>query len=422
MPQIAKQRRSLTKELVTRAKPQAKKFTVWDSTVPDFGLRVYPSGAKSYVLRLNFEDSRTGKRVDRTETVGKVEDFASPEKARQKALGIRQQYKAGEDLKAKRKAQQGRKLTLREGMEQYLAARSSGTKPMKASTAEDYRKKLEHGLKDWMDRPLVDLDDQAKIEWHRARKLSAPTRADGEARYLRAVWNWVQAEHEALGLPDWPTRRWSKQQEWSAPNRRSRRLNRENAPAWWVTTQAWANERDRALFLLLYFTGWRISEAMSLRWADVDLDRARVLLRDIKTRQDLELPLARQAVEALQTLPQTTEWVFPAPRKDGSIGPMVRPSKAVVRHIEDCGIAWAPHDLRRTFISVGESIGVPTAAVRRLTGHAISTRDAHDGYIGFDPHDLAPHLQRVADALEGLASGEKGAVVSMPGADKEATA
>lgn len=419
MPRIATHRRNLTKELVERTKPQAQKFTIWDATTPDLGLRVYPSGAKSYVLRLTFEDSRTGKRKSRMETVGQAADFATPEKARQKALAIRQQYKAGEDLKAKRKAQQARTLTLRDAMEQYLAARSTGTRPMKASTAEDYHKKLEHGLNDWMDRPLVDLDDQAKIEWHRERKLSAPTRADGEARYLRAVWNWIQAEHEELELPDWPTRRWSKQKEWSEPVRRTGRLKRETAPAWWATTQAWGNERDRALFLLLYFTGWRINEAMTLRWADVDLDHARVLLRDTKTRQDLELPLARQAVEALKTLPQTTEWVFPAPRKDGSIGPMVRPSKAVVRHSADCAVEWAPHDLRRTFISVGESIGVPTAAVRRLTGHAISSRDAHDGYIGFDPHDLAPHLQRVADALEGMATGQRGDVVPMPAADKE---
>lgn len=92
---------------------------------------------------------------------------------------------------------------------------------------------------------------------------------------------------------------------------------------------------------------------------------------------------------------------------------MVRPGKAIVRHAAESGVEWAPHDLRRGFITVGESIGVPTSAVRRLTGHVVNQRDAHDGYIDFDADDLAPHLQRIAEALEGLAQGTKGDVVTL---------
>ncbi len=271
---------------------------------------------------------------------------------------------------------------------------------MKATTSTDMRKSMAYGLKQHFDRPLVELTPEAVIDWHRERKLESPARADLEARYLRAVWNWTREELPVLGLPEWPTGRWVRQKEWSAPIRRTRRLNRDTTAKWMAATLAWPNQRDRALFLLLFYSGWRISEAVGLKWADVELDKARAILHDTKTRQDLELPLAQQAVETLKTLPQDTEWVFPAPLKDGTVGPMVPPSKAIQRHKLICGIEWSPHDLRRGFITVGETIGVPTAAVRRLTGHVVNLRDAHDGYIHFDTEDLKPHIKKIADALE----------------------
>lgn len=412
MPRTATHRRSLTKELVARTKPQDKRFVVWDLTTPDFGLRVYPTGRKAYILRLTFTDE-TGARVSRMETLGDVASFAGSEDARKRALEVRQQYKSGTDLRAARRADKARRTTLKEALELYLAARATGTKPMKASTADDMRAKLGFGLAKFMDRPIVKLDAETVIKWHRDRKLEAPTRADVEARYLRAVWNWTREELPALGLPEWPSARWSRQKEWSPANRRKRRLNRETAPQWMQTTQGWPNERDRALFVLLYYAGWRVGEAMGLRWADVDLERARAMLRDTKTRETHELPLARQAVEALRTLPQNTPWVFPAATRDGEIGPMGLPGKAIARHRAESAVEWAAHDLRRTFISVGESIGVPSAAVRRLTGHVVNQRDAHDAYVLFDAHDLAPHVQRIADALERMAQGA-GEVVELP--------
>lgn len=412
MPRPAHHRRSLTKEVVSRIKPRADKFVVWDEVTPNFGLRVYPSGIKSYVLRITFTNAQ-GKTSQRLETIGNVADFASPEAARNRALELRQRYKSGEDVKATRQAAKTRDTTLREALELYLAARARGTKPMKASTAQDYRDKMSFGLAEFMDKPLALLDPDTAIRWHRDRKLEAPTRADCEARYLRAVWNWTREELTALELPEWPTARWSKQKEWSPANRRRRRLNRDSAQAWMETTQAWPKPRDRALFLLLYFTGWRISEAMTLRWEDVDLDRARVTLRDTKTRDTHQLPLARQAVEVLKSLDRSSAWVLPAPLKTGGIGPMVLPGKVIIRHREQCGIEWSAHDLRRTFISVGEAIGVPSAAVRRLTGHVVNQKDAHDGYIDFDANDLAPHVQRIADALESMAQGTAGEVVEI---------
>jgi integrase len=406
MPRAAANRRSLTKELVSRIKPRPSKFFVWDDQTPNLAVAVYPGGAKSYVIRVTFE--KDGKPCQRMETLGHIADFETPEAARKAALALRQEYKAGIDVRAEKEATKVRdaalETTLAQSLERYITARSTGTRPMKDTTSADMRKVMAYGLKQYIDRPLVELTPEVVIDWHRQRKLESPARADLEARYLRAVWNWTKEELPILQLPEWPTGRWVRQKEWSPPVRRTRRLTRDTTHKWMETTLAWPKQRDRVLFLLLFYTGWRISEAISLKWSAVDLARARATLHDTKTRQDLELPLARQAIAALRELPLEAEWVFPAPLKEGTLGAMVPPSKAIQRHKITCGIEWSPHDLRRGFITLGESIGVPTAAVRRLTGHVINLRDAHDGYVHFDTDDLAPHVQRIADALEAMAA------------------
>lgn len=430
MPRAAANARRLTKELVKRAKPHDERYTIRDTDIPDLSLRVYPSGRKSYVLRVTFVN-QAGAVKQAHHTLGDATGYADPEDARKAALALRQRYKDGEDVQATQRAARASaavaEKTLADGLDAYLVARAAGARPMKASTAADMRGRMGHGLAELMGRPLKALSAETVVTWHRERKLTAPTRADCEARYLRAVWNWCREEWPALGLEPWPTARWKIQKEWSQPKRRNRRLTCDTAAAWLATAESWPQPRERALFLLLFYSGFRINEALTLRWADVDADRGRVALRDTKTREDVTLPLARQARDVLARLPRDTDWVFPAVlrkgERKGDVGPMPYPSKAIYRHVAESGVEWAPHDLRRTFASVGTAIGAPDAAVRRLTNHKIDARDAHDGYIGFEPGELAPHLQRIADALEGMARGALGAVIDLhPTAEPSARA
>lgn len=342
MPRAAENSRRLTRELVKRVKPQEKRFAIHDTDVPDLSLRVYPSGARSYVVRVTFTDPM-GKTRQAFHTIGDATGFTDSEDARKAALALRQRYKAGEDVQETTRAARAVAAVVGKTLSECLDA------------------------------------------------------------YL----------YPELALAPWPSARWKTQREWSPPRRRTRRLTKETACAWMAATEAWPHQRDRALFLTLFFTGLRISEAMTLLWSDVDLDRGRIILRDTKVRETVTLPLAGQAVAALSVLPMDTEWVFPSVNRAGEVGPMDYPGKAINRHEAESGVEWSPHDLRRGFISVGTAIGVPDPAVRRLTNHKIDQRDAHDGYIGFEPNELAPHVQRIANALENMARATRGAVVEL---------
>jgi integrase len=61
----------------------------------------------------------------------------------------------------------------------------------------------------------------------------------------------------------------------------------------------------RPLFLFLMLTGCRVSEAINLKWRDVDLAARWLVLRDTKNGTDRGVPIHRQLVEVLTGLPST---------------------------------------------------------------------------------------------------------------------
>ena len=52
--------RKLTNRVVATAKPAIQQFTLWDPGLPGFGLRVEPSGYKSFVVRYRAGGGRSG--------------------------------------------------------------------------------------------------------------------------------------------------------------------------------------------------------------------------------------------------------------------------------------------------------------------------------------------------------------------------
>jgi integrase len=71
------------------------------------------------------------------------------------------------------------------------------------------------------------------------------------------------------------------------------------------------------LILFLAGTGARLSEALALEWADVDLKHGRVLLRDTKQGRDRVAELPPRSVAALANLPHRAGHVFRPPARRG---------------------------------------------------------------------------------------------------------
>lgn len=72
--------------------------------------------------------------------------------------------------------------------------------------------------------------------------------------------------------------------------------------------------RDRAIYELIYSAGLRVSEAVGLKWADVNLNERLAYIRQAKFDKDRMVPLTHEAVEMLKrfraTLEHTGGYVF----------------------------------------------------------------------------------------------------------------
>jgi len=62
------------------------------------------------------------------------------------------------------------------------------------------------------------------------------------------------------------------------------------------------------------------------------------------------------------------------------------------------GIAVSPHDLRRTFATVAESVDISPFALKALINHALGA-DVTSGYIQITPERLREPAQRVCDKM-----------------------
>jgi hypothetical protein len=93
---MAQSRRSLklTKRTIDAAQPNARRYELWDSEVKGFGLRVEPSGAKSFIFRYRPSGGRKAqKRFKRLGAYGEL----TPDQARRDAEKLRGQVAHGED-------------------------------------------------------------------------------------------------------------------------------------------------------------------------------------------------------------------------------------------------------------------------------------------------------------------------------------
>jgi integrase len=67
------------------------------------------------------------------------------------------------------------------------------------------------------------------------------------------------------------------------------------------------------------------------------------------------------------------------------------------------GITFSFHDLRRTFLTMGEKLDVPPYALKRLVNHSLSN-DMTGRYLILDIERLRSHMARITDAFLDLLS------------------
>jgi len=104
----AKRTERLTKRAVDAAKPAAQRYILWDSDLSGFGIRVFPSGVKSFIA---FYRAGTGRKAPMREyAIGRFGTLTA-EQARTEAERILSTARLGADPQAD-KAKVQREVTI----------------------------------------------------------------------------------------------------------------------------------------------------------------------------------------------------------------------------------------------------------------------------------------------------------------------
>ena len=145
------------------------------------------------------------------------------------------------------------------------------------------------------------------------------------------------------------------------------------------------------LVVLVLNTGLRRSEALGLRWSEVDLGdspRIRVEAAITKSSKTRYVPLNAEALATLSRWRKacpSQHFVFPNPNTDLPMSSITSSWKRLMRRagIVDCRF----HDLRHDFASQLVMRGVDLYSVKELLGH--STIDVTQKYAHLSPRKLA---------------------------------
>jgi integrase len=161
---------------------------------------------------------------------------------------------------------------------------------------------------------------------------------------------------------------------------------------------------------LIALTGCRKSEALQLRWEDVDLQAGCLRLPDSKTGAKV-IPLTMAARAFLTGLPRevdaagrSTPWVFPSGRGNGPIVGIARAFGRICA-LAGFGDDVTLHVLRHSFASAAVAAGGSLFLVGKVLGHSNAATTERYSHVALDPVHAVAELggQRIAAAL---AAGE----------------
>lgn len=181
-------------------------------------------------------------------------------------------------------------------------------------------------------------------------------------------------------------------QKLSERNQRTRILREDELARFFAALDA-APLMTRLLISLLILTGMRLGEALSARWAYVDLGNRVIRLPDSKSGRPRVIPLSDEACAICRQLQdiRKNEFLFPG-RGDG---PMSRPSRQFKALLAEAGVEglWI-HDLRRTFATRIATV-LPTHAVSAILGHSsVAVTERYLVTTDMRLHDAADSIGR----------------------------
>jgi integrase len=427
----------LTKRYVDSVKKSSKDIIHWDDDLTGFGLRVKPSGAKTFLIQYRNKAGRTRKLA-----LGRV-GVLPPDEARRKAKIELGKVADGQDPSANRSANR-EGMTIAELCDEYLVAVEKG---------------LVHGKRGRPKSPLTIATDKGRINGHIKLQLGtmmvkAVTRQDVR-RFLEAVQvgksrrakgkrkrgtpfsGGPGAAARTVGLlggvftyavdrgyrDDNPASRVKRPSD----QRRTAFMTMDDYRSLGAALSAAEGKGEDARVVgairALALTGCRRGEVVGLRLSEIDLDARQLRLTSTKEGYSLR-PLGEAAARELRRLVEKLD------RPEGSdaafVGKEGKPFSGLQRGWEriakraklDEGITL--HTLRHSFATTANTLGYSEATIAAMLGHSRGTVTSR--YVHVVDDALLAAADRVSGAIARAMAGEKDATVTRIGTRLEPSA
>ena len=354
-----------------------RQYILWDDVIPGFGLRVYPTGRKSFVL------SYRANRRKRLYTIGPY-GVLTLKQARERAKLLLASVLDGQDP-AKDRQLKAKERTFSELCDAYLEQHA---KVHKKTWKEDERRINKCLRPRWQTLRVSAIDQHDVVLLHHEIGKRHPYEANRTVELLKSIyakamaWGYLPRHH------DNPTAGITLFKE----EKRDRWLTGDEMPRVAEAIAAEANVYVQAAIWLYLFTGVRKSELLNAQWADVDLDRGELRLPDTKSGRTHYVSLSLPAIELLSRVPRIAG------------NPYVLPGHKAAQHLVNIDKPWQRirnraacddvrlHDLRRTVGSWLAQSGNSLHLIGRILNHQQSSTT--EVYARFAQNHLREALDR----------------------------
>ena len=420
----------LNSGMVDRLEARARDYVMWCGGLRGFGVRVRPSGRKSFIVQYDYKGR------SRKVTVGTFPTL-TVDQARKKATELLAKVQLGEDVAAKPVSEES--PTVAELCDEYLKRgcghKKATTKVTDKGCIERHIKPLlgHRRVKDLKRRHIEDFFSAVAAGETAMNKVIDGKRIivkGGEGAARRTVRLFGGILTYAIGreyISENP-RRGVKIGKDNANERylygdELRRLGdalREAETAglpWQFNEGAKTKHRPKnadtlrevidpyaiAAVRLLLLTGCRLGEILTLEWSQVDLERGFLRLPDSKTGKK-NVILGAPALKLLADIPRVRDnpYVIVGETKGKPRSDLKRPWRRVTSHAGLQGLRL--HDLRHSFASMGAASGMGLPIVGKLLGHASPSTTARYAHLADDP------LRRASDSIANSINAAMGVV------------
>jgi integrase len=342
---------TLTDRVVQQAKAKGARVEIADAVLPGLYLIVQPTGVKSWAVRY-----RVGRRTRKLTLPGRY-PVLSLAKAREAARTALASTTAGEDPAAAKHAGTPADDTLAASIALY---REKHVSTVRAGTAANINRELEHMQDAWPGRSLRSISKKDATAFIDKAMKRGPSAGVTAWKVAKAFFGWCEAREDDFPSPVRSIRKPARERS------RDRVLDDAELRLTWEAAGV-AGGAAGALVKLLILSGARRNEVTELARDEISADVIELPGERTKNGLPHTIPITPMIRLVLDTLPSTGKFVLNG--TDRAFGDHSGAKEKVAPAIRP----WTLHDLRRSFASGLQRLGVAPHIVELALNHRSGT-------------------------------------------------